>query len=211
MLRRHRQIKMQLQQLLDACLFGCSFWLAWVLRSNPDLRALLSLQPIGEFQAYFWFYLMLIVAGPLVLEAQGFYERSLLSSRQTAVWPLFKGCLLTTVGLIMTLFFFRVDLARSVAVLFGIVSFVLIFFKEELVRMLWKSQFAREQFQRRFILVGTGEETARMRRELRCPGRRRLGRPRGIGPQRQIRGRTDAAPPRTFGQRRHPQRPPQLL
>jgi len=166
MLRRHRQIKMQIQQLLDAMLFGFSFWLAWNLRANPDLRAFFGLPPIGTFQAYFWFYVILIVAGPLVLEAQGFYERSLLSPRQTAIWPLFKGCLLATVGLIMGLFFWRLDLARSVAMLFGAISFVLIFLKEELVRLGLKSKFARAQFQRRFVLVGTRQETARMRREL---------------------------------------------
>jgi exopolysaccharide biosynthesis polyprenyl glycosylphosphotransferase len=166
MLRRHRQIKMQIQQLLDAVLFGLSFWLAWNLRANPDLRAFFGLPPIGTFQVYFWFYVVLIVAGPLVLEAQGFYERSLLSPRQTAIWPLFKGCLLATVGLIMGLFFWRLDLARSVAMLFGAISFVLIFLKEELVRLGLKSKFARAQFQRRFVLVGTEQETARMRREL---------------------------------------------
>jgi len=166
MLRRHRQIKMQIQQLLDAILFGLSFWLAWNLRANPDLRGFFGLPPIGTFQAYFWFYVVLIVAGPLILEAQGFYERSLLSPRDTAIWPLFKGCFLATVGLIMGLFFWRLDLARSVAMLFGAISFVLIFLKEELVRLGLKSQFARSQFQRRFVLVGTGQETARMRKEL---------------------------------------------
>ena len=39
MLRRHRQIKMQIQQVLDACLFGASFWLAWILRANPGYHA----------------------------------------------------------------------------------------------------------------------------------------------------------------------------
>src|SRR5579872_1172793 len=145
MLRRHRQIKMQIQQLLDACLFASSFWLAWVLRANPEIQMLLALPPVRPFEAYFWLYLVLIPAGPLVLEAQGFYDRPLLSPRQTAVWPLFKGCLLTTVGLIMVLFFFRLELARSVAVLFGIISFVLIFAKEELVRLGLKSKFARSQ------------------------------------------------------------------
>src|SRR5258708_20450795 len=106
MLRRHRQIKMQIQQLLDAVLFGLSFWLAWNLRANPDLRAFFGLPPIGTFQAYFWFYVVLIVAGPLVLEAQGFYERSLFSPRQTPIWPLFKDSWLPTSALTMSTFFF---------------------------------------------------------------------------------------------------------
>src|SRR5260370_42330852 len=116
MLRRHRQIKMQIQQLLDACLFGISFWLAWTIRANPDLISFLGLPPVSSFEAYFWLYLVLILSGPLVLEAQGFYDRPMLAPRQTAIWSLFKGCLLAGVGLIMALYFFRVALARSVAV-----------------------------------------------------------------------------------------------
>ncbi len=158
---------MQIQQLLDACLFGLSFWLAWLLRANPDIIDFLHLDPVRPFGAYFWLYLTLILAGPLVLEAQGFYDLPLLAPRRTAAWPLFKGCVLATAGLIMVLFFFRLELARAVAILFGIISFVLVFLKEELVRMGLKSKFARSQLQRRFILVGNEEETARIRNELK--------------------------------------------
>src|ERR1700686_2760618 len=135
MLRKHRQIKMQIQQLLDACLFCISFWLAWTVRANSDLIAFLGLPPVSSFETYFWLYLVLILSGPLVLEAQGFYDRPMLAPRQTGIWSLFKGCVLAGVGLIMALYFFRVELARSVAVLFGAISFLLIFMKEELLRL----------------------------------------------------------------------------
>ena len=113
---------------------------------------------------------MLILAGPLVLESQGYYDRALLSTRRTALWPLLRGCLLTTIGLVMILFFFssfRADFPRGVAILFGFVSFTLIALKEELLRLALTSKLARTQFQRRFILVGTEEETGRMRDELK--------------------------------------------
>ncbi|HWF20357.1 MAG TPA: sugar transferase, partial [Verrucomicrobiae bacterium] len=155
MLRRNRQIKMQIFQVLDAILFGLSFWLAWFLRSNPDIIDLFNLKPVHSFDAYFWLYLLLIIGGPLVLEAQGFYDRPLLSPRRQIIWPLFKGCLVTTVALIMVLFFFRVELARGVAVLLGGISFVLIYIKEELVRSGLRSKFALAQLQRKYILVGT--------------------------------------------------------
>ena len=168
MLRRHRQIKMQIQQVLDAILFGASFWLAWILRSNQEIMDVLNLKPVHSFDAYFWLYFLVILAGPLVLESQGFYDRPLLAPRRAALWPLFKGCVLATVALIMVLFFFQVELARAVAILFGIISFGLIFMKEELVRSGLRSQFALSQLQRKFVLLGTAEETARMRRELRA-------------------------------------------
>jgi len=167
MLRRNRQIKMQIQQMLDACLFGISFLLAWEIRSNSDIVQALNLPAISWTQTYFWLYIVLILAGPLVLETQGYYDRALLSTRSTALWPLFRGCILTTIGLVVILFFFRMDFPRGVAVLFGFVSFGLILLKEEVLRLALSSKFARTQFQRRFILVGTEEETGRMRDELK--------------------------------------------
>ena len=168
MLSRQRQIKMQMQQVTDAFLFGISFWLAWQLRSNAVLIDFLKLDPIQPFEAYVIPYLLLIPAGPLVLEAQDYYDRPLLSPRRTTYWALFKGCLLTTLGLIAVLFFFRRELARAVPPLFGVVSFIFIFTKEELVRAGLRSKFARSQIERRFILLGVGDETERLRRQLRA-------------------------------------------
>ena len=158
---------MQIQQVLDAILFGLSFWLAWILRSNPAIMEYLRLKPVNSFDAYFWLYVLLILGGPLVLETQGFYDRPLLSPRRSMIWPLFKGCSIATVLLIMVLYFFQVELARAVAILFGVISFVLVAVKEEVVRSGLRSKFARSQLERKFILVGTKEETTRMREELR--------------------------------------------
>ena len=44
MLRRDRQIRMQIHQLMDACLFAFGFWLAYALRANPDIIDLFGLR-----------------------------------------------------------------------------------------------------------------------------------------------------------------------
>ncbi len=168
MLRRHRQIRMQIHQLMDACLFAVSFWLAYVLRSSSELTAFFRLDPIGHFESFVWLYLILIPTAPLVLESQGFYDRPLLCPRRATVWPLFKGCLFTTVALTLVLFFFRLYLARWVVIWFGGISFILVFLKEELLRIAFKSGLAQSQYRRRFILVGSGDETAQMRAELKA-------------------------------------------
>ena len=46
MLQRDRQIRTQIQQLADACLFGFSFWMAFTLRGNPQIIAWLNLDLI---------------------------------------------------------------------------------------------------------------------------------------------------------------------
>src|SRR5579862_3876383 len=167
MLRRDRLIRMQVHELMDACLFAVSFWLAYVVRSDPRVIELFRLDDVSPFEAYVWLYLILIPAGPLILEAQGFYNRPILCSRVVTSWLLFKGCLFTTLGLILTLFLFHSGIARLVTVLFGGISFVLLFAKEEVLRRAFRSELAREQYRRRFLLVGSSEETGRIRAELR--------------------------------------------
>src|SRR5258706_14986050 len=110
MLRRDRQIRRQIQQLMDACLFAVSFWLAYVLRSDPNITDVFSLDPIAPFDSFVWVYLILIPAAPLILEAQGFYNRPIVCPRQATACPLFKGCLYIALGLILALVFFRIDI-----------------------------------------------------------------------------------------------------
>src|ERR1041385_7934080 len=100
MLRRHRQIRMQIHQLMDAALFALSFWLAYQLRASEAIIEFFRLDPVDPFSQFIWFYLVLIPVAPLVLEGQGYYDRPLLGPRWGTQWPLFKGCLLTSVGLI---------------------------------------------------------------------------------------------------------------
>ena len=90
MLRRDRQIRMQIHQLGDACLFAVSFWLAYELRANEWIIDYFHLAPIDTFTTYFWFYLVLIPAAPLILEVQGFYGRPVICPRRATLWPLFK-------------------------------------------------------------------------------------------------------------------------
>ena len=150
---------------MDACLFALAFWLAYTLRADEAIVRLFRLNPVAPFEKYVWLYLILIPAAPLTLEAQGFYSRPLMSSRLTTAWQLLKGCFLISLGLVLSLFLIRSDIARLVPMLFGVVAFVLVFAKEEL--LLWLFQNKLIQFTRRFIVVGTREETARLRREFR--------------------------------------------
>jgi exopolysaccharide biosynthesis polyprenyl glycosylphosphotransferase len=169
MLRRDRIIRMQVHELMDACLFSLSFWLAYELRNDPnivDLFGLTDLQNIDTFNHYVWLYLIIPLA-PLVLEAQGFYNRPLFCSRYSTAWILFKGCLLTTVGLILALFILKIDIPRATLAWFGGISFTVVFIKEELLQWLFQSEIARTQYRRRFVLVGTREETARVRNRLK--------------------------------------------
>src|ERR1051325_1764677 len=162
MLRRDLQVRMQIHQLMDACLFAISFWLAYQVRSNSFIIDQLGLKPFdAPFESFAWLLVLLIPAAPLILEAQGFYNRPLLCSRSTTIWQLAKGCAVPTCGLILLLFCFKmlvVNMARWIVVWFGGLSFLLLMAKEELLRFIIQSKLAQAQYRRRFILVGTGTE-----------------------------------------------------
>jgi exopolysaccharide biosynthesis polyprenyl glycosylphosphotransferase len=166
MLKRDRQLRMQMHQFVDACLFAAAFWLAYVLRSDENIMDLLGLDPVSPFDQYVWMWLVLIPAAPLILEAQGFYNRPVFCLRRIMFWPLLKSCAITSLALIIALFLFRVEIARSVIILFGFTSFFLVVIKEELLRMSLRSRLAQQQYRRRILLVGVPEETARMRQDL---------------------------------------------
>ena len=88
MLRRDRQIRMQIHQLVDACIFALSFWLAYDMRTDVRVIFHLGLNPFEKsFDNYVWLYLILIPLTPLVLESQGFYNRPVLSPRRAYMWP----------------------------------------------------------------------------------------------------------------------------
>jgi exopolysaccharide biosynthesis polyprenyl glycosylphosphotransferase len=168
MLRRDRLIRMQVYELMDACLFAIAFWMAYALRSDPNIIELFKLNEVSPFDNYVWLYLILIPAAPMVLEAQGFYHRPLLCSRMTTAWMLFKGCALMSLGMVLALFLLKADMARWVVFWFGGLSFILVSLKEEVLLWGFRSKISQFQLRRRFILVGDREETARVWRELKA-------------------------------------------
>jgi len=161
---------MQIHQLMDACLFALSFWLAYEVRANEDIIDLFGLVPwTTPFDVYVRLYLVLIPAAPLILEWLGFYARSPFCPRGVTAWMLFKGCFFTTLGLVLTMYLFQFPpVARGVVVWFGGISFVLVFVKEEVLRWAASTPMAQAQYRRRVILVGASDETGRMEADLKA-------------------------------------------
>jgi exopolysaccharide biosynthesis polyprenyl glycosylphosphotransferase len=171
MFRRQRQIRTQVHQIVDAGLFGVSLWLAHLVRvaaaDLPLWPALGGEAQIEAFYNYIWLYFLILPFGPLLLDLQGFYLRPLLPKRRETAWPLFRACALAVVGVILVMFLMKVQLARSVIILFGGISFLLIMAKEELLRAWLQSRLGQAQLTKRVILVGQPTDTDRLRVELK--------------------------------------------
>ena len=133
--------------------FVLSLWLAHFVRSSSNFSFLE--RQIESFDKFVWLFLIIIPGVPLVLESQGFYNRLLLCKRRQTAWILFKSCALCTFGIILVMFFFKkADLARSVILLFGGISFLIMLLKEELLRWAYKSRFGQLQLKKRVMLLG---------------------------------------------------------
>ncbi|HEY4952492.1 MAG TPA: sugar transferase, partial [Verrucomicrobiae bacterium] len=89
-----------------------------------------------------------------------------LCPRSAIFWPLLRGCLITTIGLVLITYVLHLTVPRGVTTFFGFISFALVYAKEEMLRLAFKSRLAQIQYKRHFVLVGTAREIARMRREL---------------------------------------------
>ena len=162
MLGKHRQIRTQLHWGMDACLACLALWMGHYIRWTWNWNNAI-LEP---FDTLIWLWLVLLPLTPFVLMTQGFYNRPLLSSRWEMFWPLFKGSIILTVVVIIAIYLDRGQLARFVPPFFGGACFALIFAKEELLRLLYKTRMGQAEFQKRVILVGTAEETAKMQERM---------------------------------------------
>ena len=172
MLQRDRQIRTQVHQLTDACLFAASFWLAYVVRGSTTFSSWMGLPSVPQemFENVWWIYFALVPAAPLVLESQGFYTRPAVTSRKALLWPLFRGSFIIAVGIVVVLFFFKAPAPRGVSFIFVIFSCVLVWLKEEILMLALRSPMARTQYKRRVIVAGTAAETCRLRQELKRAG-----------------------------------------
>jgi exopolysaccharide biosynthesis polyprenyl glycosylphosphotransferase len=179
MLGRDRQLRTQVFQLKDAFMFMLALGVAHYLRSSFRLETLVGWLPwighglekmlsveIEPFAQFAWLFLLILPGGPLVLESQGFYNRPIFCSRYTTAWILLKSCTVVVLGVILVMFPFKATLSRAVIILFGPISFSLLFLSEELMRLGFKSRFGQSQLKKRMLLIGSPEDNQRIRADL---------------------------------------------
>ena len=168
MLRRDRQIRTQAHQFADALLFAFSFWLAFHLRTNSRISEIFQQQISPDsYDNIGWLYFALIPSVPLILEMQGLYNRPVLGRRWRFFWALLKGCIITSKGMVLIMWAVRITTPRGVMLFFGIISFSLVWVKEEILRAILSSKIAQNQYRRRFIMIGTSEESDDLRENIK--------------------------------------------
>ena len=126
MLRNQRQIQTSINKVLDGFVFAISLWLAHSLRKVLHFEVFGGTAEIAPFNgAYVWISILLLFVAPFVLDTQGFYARSAWPSRAQTTWPLAKASLVISLLIITVLFAFKIQLTRSVILIFALLSIVL--------------------------------------------------------------------------------------
>ena len=185
MLRRQRELRVNVQRVIDGFLCAAAFSLAYLIRGNlpgwPALEWLVGLlggeREILPFNEYRMAFLLVVPVSVVVLHFQGFYNRPALASRRQTLWQSFKASLIMPIALVMGLFIFRgdtSDVARSVPFLFGALVFVLLNIKEEIVARWMRSKVGMEQLRKNVLLVGAPEDVARLTEEIETHNERHL-------------------------------------
>jgi exopolysaccharide biosynthesis polyprenyl glycosylphosphotransferase len=149
--------------MLDAGLFGGSLCIAYWLRADFPFWNLPNLEP---FPDYLTLTPLVMILGPVLLASQTFYKRPLFAPRLELFGALLRGCTFTVVGVILGLFFLRLQLARSVVIMTGIIASILIYVRAEITRGLDARRLAQDQLRRRVLWVGAPEALAALRAGL---------------------------------------------
>ena len=162
MLRNQRQIQTSINKVLDGLVFAISLWLAHGLRGVMQFEVFGGTAKIAPFEEYVWISILLLFVAPFVLDTQGFYARSAWPSRAQTTWPLVKASLLITLLIITVMFVFKIQLTRSVILIFALLSIALAWAKEEATIRWQRRRMTRADLQKRIILLGSPNETQNM-------------------------------------------------
>ncbi len=163
MLRNQRQIQTSINKVLDGLVFAISLWLAHQLRAVLHFEVFGGTADIAPFEgAYVWISALLLFVAPFVLDTQGFYSRSAWPSHAQTVWPLLKASVLITLLIITVMFAFKIQLTRSVLLIFAVLSIALVWAKEEGSLRWQRRRLTSADSQTRIILLGSPEQTQNM-------------------------------------------------
>ena len=168
MLRNQRQIENNISKFIDGLFFALSLWLAHGLRGFLNVDLFGAESEIASFwgepsgRPYIWISLLLLFTAPITLNTQGFYSQSYWTSRKQVFWLITKATMIVTLGIILGIFALKIQLTRSVIILFAIICIMLMLIKEEIWQFIQNKRMGRPDSQKRLILLGSESENREM-------------------------------------------------
>lgn len=159
MLRRKREINIQLNQFLDVLILSGCFWLAHQLRWRGTVWFDLP-SSIGPFSDFVWMLAIIIPATPLLLELHGYYTNLTKRNAAATLQIILKSLLWTGLIIAACVIFlkFRVE-SRAVLILFALFSTGLLLAKDRLIAARIRGKARKGQVAERAIVVGDASVT----------------------------------------------------
>jgi exopolysaccharide biosynthesis polyprenyl glycosylphosphotransferase len=161
MLSQTRQIRVRLYQSLDGVLFIAALLLAYHLRSAFSTWELPELEEVDK---YLWLSPVVFVLGPLFMSGQKLYEETFDWTHKAAALGILKGASYLTFSLVVLLFLLRVQYARSVILMVGVLGGAFVYARYELSR--WVDSSRHLALRRRVLWLGKSAELSVLRAKM---------------------------------------------
>lgn len=154
MIARKQEIRLQLNQLLDAFLLGGVLWLCYVIRASR-LLVMDSLVEIPGFEYFLWMLAVVMPFGPFLLELQGYYSYPLEKTVLKSLQQIARAGLWLVVIIGAAVIFLRLQVpSRSVLILFCTLAPIALIVKERISIWNYMKRLRDGESGERIILAG---------------------------------------------------------
>ncbi len=141
-------------QIIDALLGVLAFVLARTIRLHWFEDVLpLDLPPVAGFSDYAFFFPIILVIGPVVLYRLNFYNTMLNERPSYSLNLAFQAGLILFIVLVVTQFLLRIQMSRSIFVIFVPLYAFIIFGRQWMVARSLRYMAQRNLFQRNMVVV----------------------------------------------------------
>lgn len=166
MLRQHREYRVLALRVIDTILVAAMLWFAHFFRYSilPALPNGHRLPVIDPFSEFAWQWVIILLAAPLLLEANGFYRVSWSSK----LWPAARSMLGLMLLLALTLTLRRLVLSRMVLILFTVFSTAALICRIRLHRWQQLRKASRPGGREPILIVAAGNRPAELAARIRA-------------------------------------------
>lgn len=166
MLRQHREYRVLALRVIDTILVAAMLWFAHFFRYSilPVLPSGHRLPTIDPFSEFAWQWVIILLAAPLLLEANGFYRVSWSSK----LWPAARSMLGLMLLLALTLTLRRLVLSRMVLILFTVFSTAALICRAHLHRWQQRRKASRPGGREPILIVASGNRPAELASRIRA-------------------------------------------
>lgn len=158
-----RASRQQLERILDGLLFSVALGVAYLLRHHFPL---FDLPQIEAFSEHIWLFPFVGLLGPTILASQGFYDTTRRPTRTSRFAAAVRSGLLVVFATVVIIFVARLQYARSVVILAGMLGAGLAWLRGEWLPSFQIGRIGVKQGKDRVLWVGKPVANARLRTAL---------------------------------------------